>query len=826
MKFFGDKYAKIKFFNVGHGDAILIESISNEDKIWRCLIDGGQGNKLHQYITELNIKSIDLLILSHLDFDHINGIIKLLEKTEINFINAWLPFIPAIKRYEWMFGKRTKNCLSNGQKLINLLKEEKTIITFPLEGFTYSEHNNAIDIQVISPAKRLIEILYFGDPQIENLLKIPLPIEDILENGTIDTELNQELGIFSIDPENKHFINNLPDRDFPITKIDIPSKQKEKICREFEYEPDWFGDHLLNDTSLVIQIKIHINGLQYKFLFTGDQENWTYILSKSIDLHTFDILKIPHHGSRIYFNKQEHPDEFIRHISPKYSVISVSDTGRFNLPRENTLDACIRYSENLFVTMINIPEHLNKYKFDEGYYFSDIYQIVNKNEDIKFSLPIEKGIEFIIANGTILTNKPSIKTGNLIPKPIIQYHTVIERELIAGEKARNKSNLDIILKVLEKLKNSRLHQNGLSLKDYQNYKVEQNSLKLKEIRTLLKNEEVELYDNDIISGINEGVKYGKIVKTNKRDHYRSEYDEWYLYPSQKDIEHFQNRISEYSFILLGHHRALNIDKFSLLNEIDWGEIKLLYSALSGFPTQVIEEYIIPLSIPYVINNYDIYLSKKPYVDNSRYNKDFFYTVFLSIKGKCLDNIYNIINEKKELFNSNKILLNIKEEGCYISENFLSKIRRFDDDTLFDRYHDVFRKFYSIEYLKIEKEITDILEEINRFSIKYREKYHSRKDIYMVQSGWSKYFLDELNIQLPSIILDRIKKFDNEHNNGYSYYGYKRHFEEMISEMKWKNSIIKEIVIERFNFESNNRYQYSRFLLDYLLDKDFVLHNGK
>lgn len=70
----GHRVAKIVIFNVGEGDAILIESPNSK----RLLIDGGQVNEGYRtilpHLKYYNVSSIDYIIASHFHADHIGGL--------------------------------------------------------------------------------------------------------------------------------------------------------------------------------------------------------------------------------------------------------------------------------------------------------------------------------------------------------------------------------------------------------------------------------------------------------------------------------------------------------------------------------------------------------------------------------------------------------------------------------------------------------------------------------------------------------------------------------------------------------------------------------
>ncbi len=75
---------KVHFVNVGHGDAILIQS--NQQNI---LIDGGKeihNDTVVDYLKKSGVEKIDLLIVSHMDPDHIGGLPKVINTFPIGEI--------------------------------------------------------------------------------------------------------------------------------------------------------------------------------------------------------------------------------------------------------------------------------------------------------------------------------------------------------------------------------------------------------------------------------------------------------------------------------------------------------------------------------------------------------------------------------------------------------------------------------------------------------------------------------------------------------------------------------------------------------------------
>ena len=76
---------KISFLDIGQGDAIYIETPDNYD----VLIDGGPGNSVLRALgTEMDFfdKTLDLVIATHPDLDHIGGLVDVLERFRVKHV--------------------------------------------------------------------------------------------------------------------------------------------------------------------------------------------------------------------------------------------------------------------------------------------------------------------------------------------------------------------------------------------------------------------------------------------------------------------------------------------------------------------------------------------------------------------------------------------------------------------------------------------------------------------------------------------------------------------------------------------------------------------
>lgn len=85
----GEPKLIIEAIQVGHGDCTLISwNNGNMKSAWNCIIDGGDGDSSNNQaildtLDKYGINSIDLVIVSHFDTDHIGGFSTLCEKVKI-----------------------------------------------------------------------------------------------------------------------------------------------------------------------------------------------------------------------------------------------------------------------------------------------------------------------------------------------------------------------------------------------------------------------------------------------------------------------------------------------------------------------------------------------------------------------------------------------------------------------------------------------------------------------------------------------------------------------------------------------------------------------
>lgn len=120
---------RVIFLNVGQGDAALIQTSQQN-----ILVDGGPDKniiyKLDQYIPFYN-REIDLMILTHLDSDHLTGLVEVLKRYSVEkIINNGLKDYNSIA-LEWEKLIQEKNIPQQIVDIpLNIKLDEQTLIEF------------------------------------------------------------------------------------------------------------------------------------------------------------------------------------------------------------------------------------------------------------------------------------------------------------------------------------------------------------------------------------------------------------------------------------------------------------------------------------------------------------------------------------------------------------------------------------------------------------------------------------------------------------------------------------------------------------------------
>lgn len=177
------------FLNVGQGDSILIKTPGNH----QILVDGGPKNYVFQELDRVMPffdKTIDLVVLTHPHADHIDGLVEVLKRYQVNMIlmtgvsyqNAnYKEFMKvAAERNISIYIAENNLDFKFGEVFFDVLYPEKQLL-----GTNFKDLNNSSIVMKISYRNR--QIMLTGDMGFEeenSLIKTGLDLKaDILKVG-------------------------------------------------------------------------------------------------------------------------------------------------------------------------------------------------------------------------------------------------------------------------------------------------------------------------------------------------------------------------------------------------------------------------------------------------------------------------------------------------------------------------------------------------------------------------------------------------------------------------------------------------------------------
>ncbi|GLQ31375.1 ComEC/Rec2 family competence protein [Litoribrevibacter albus] len=250
----------ITSFEAKYGDAFLIEE---HDSNIRFLVDCGFKLTYKHHIKK-RINSVDFIILTHSDEDHINGVFPLIndypEKFTLNKIYVNSPESIQVPRTNGVISIR------QAKDLINLLQDKELPFGGLMQGQTIRASKN-LSLDIISPTKTELDSYY---------KKYNSEVADV--------------------PQNTKGTN-------------ISLNSATKSVAEWANQPDSFpkkSDDIANASS----IAFILNFRDKKILFLADSHPEVisdYLLKQGFSSKqkaTFDYIKLSHHGSSKSISKQ------------------------------------------------------------------------------------------------------------------------------------------------------------------------------------------------------------------------------------------------------------------------------------------------------------------------------------------------------------------------------------------------------------------------------------------------------------------------------------------------------------------------------------------
>ena len=273
---------RIDFINVGYGDAVLLRFFSEDNEVYRILVDCGDRNtgsltrptrriSAADYLMKMGIGSLDLVVISHLHLDHTGGLSRVVESVKIR--ELWTNYLPPGEYW----GKRSDENVFRDKGAAGLVKA--------LNAISYSAdllEKKGCRIRCMKDSCRLSIPGLSG-----SVLEMTVPDRELLERQKV---IFDQVCKGQPDEENLHSL-----------------------------------DLFINNTSL----RIVVISEGKKISLPGD----TYgIYWEHCGYQPCDLLKIPHHG-----HSDGITEKMLMEMRPEEAVISVSDDRTDDCPSRDLL---------------------------------------------------------------------------------------------------------------------------------------------------------------------------------------------------------------------------------------------------------------------------------------------------------------------------------------------------------------------------------------------------------------------------------------------------------------------------------------------------------
>jgi len=293
------KLLNIEIIQAFSGDSIFITYIGKDKKKYHILVDGGMPNtfkKIIKVIDDNKIETIDYIFLTHIDRDHIGGILKLLDSSYSSKVKK------VLFNSGHMINHKNSSFVSesDGISLIeqinqsNILKSNKEEITIETEYDFFG-----LEISFLSPTYEALN--YFN-----NLTSLPKIDENSLISESKEVKENLDL-------------SQLSQKKFYEKKLERDHSNGVSLAMLIKYQD--ISILLLGDAKDSILIPV----LRYK----------NYSKEKKLIV---DYLKLSHHGSKFHTT-----NNFLELIDCQHFIISANGTNKH--PNIETLARILCHKE-------------------------------------------------------------------------------------------------------------------------------------------------------------------------------------------------------------------------------------------------------------------------------------------------------------------------------------------------------------------------------------------------------------------------------------------------------------------------------------------------
>jgi beta-lactamase superfamily II metal-dependent hydrolase len=579
---------KISSLGVGHGDATLITFI-HPDGRWNCLIDGGEcPATLSKVLADAWLdhgnqhRELDLLVTSHFDSDHLDGLRGITKRFAVR--EYYAPALPAFHRHSWLFGTKCQAAFASAEMLENEVSNQHqpdgqahpSRIIYPLEGFSSVPfQDGSLRIEILSPARRFLQRLLISDDISDLIGAIQTPLGWLISS---DTEDDDEQGRDQVAMrsllQQQSFLE--PGSIPPSLWNKLPSGRLDTsaAATEMAVEPEFFGDNLLNNSSLVVLLEARLGLRTRRALFPGDQENWTHLFAQHERGLLIDVLKAPHHGGRVYMEATECQDDFFRFLQP--SGVLFSGSGRYGLPRSLTRAAAAQWGCSVLCTNSRGVEVVHGVAPQDSCCHQGFQCTGDGKQTV--SLAFEQDI---------ITARPAAcHTGNHLlhrTSPISISHQTINQTSVLGHlaEAELRKHLAWITTRLKAAHNERKHRDNLNSPGAKPFTADV-------IEGWARKDNRAVVVAQLDSILNVGARRG-IIWAKRQGGYRSE--TWFVYtcPSAEDYQEFESFLNKPDWLLYqGTLARRNLDADTILCSLEHSNAMHFVECTLGFPPETFD----------------------------------------------------------------------------------------------------------------------------------------------------------------------------------------------------------------------------------------------
>jgi beta-lactamase superfamily II metal-dependent hydrolase len=355
---------RIEMLPAAHGDCLWIEYGAG-DTVHRILIDGGPGHTypaLRERILHLpaDRRRFDLLIVTHIDADHIEGIVRLLLDAEAlgcDFDRIWFNGREQLNEVEDLAGRPLG--AAQGEYLSLLIRdyEQRTgrrVLNAGLpDGVAVIDRRRDTLPAVTLPGDCRLTLV---SPDVDRLLDLKDRWEDELKRAGIDPDDEQALrrrlasnnqlqpmgDVLGDDDEEHERRFELPDpddRDLTEEPGDVLGGDGGEPGAQADFGSDTSP---ANGSSIAVLLEYPASDPEVRALLVGDA--WPAVLEASLDRLLededdrlkLDLFKVPHHGSVANLTER-----LLERLRCKHYLISTSGA-RFRHPHARAVELLLR----------------------------------------------------------------------------------------------------------------------------------------------------------------------------------------------------------------------------------------------------------------------------------------------------------------------------------------------------------------------------------------------------------------------------------------------------------------------------------------------------